>query len=71
MAHKDWCGRTCAECVLPCRLDESIPCSPDCPYLGKNGEMNHVECSDCGVYLIQKKDDFEDCNNWLSDWLFD
>lgn len=36
--HEEWCGKECGECKNPCALDESIPCSPDCENLGKNGE---------------------------------
>ena len=28
--HTDWCGRPCSECMKPCKLDENMPCSPDC-----------------------------------------
>lgn len=48
--HKDWCGRVCAECVHPCGLDESIPCSPDCPNLLPNGEPDPEMCKGCEVY---------------------
>ena len=45
--HKDWCGKTCADCAHPCSLDESMPCSPDCEHLGPNGETNCAECQEC------------------------
>ena len=45
--HKDWCGKPCYKCTKPCRLDESIPCSPDCEHLGANGEHTSPECQDC------------------------
>lgn len=45
--HKDWCGKTCADCAHPCFLDESIPCSPDCEHLGPNGETSCIECLAC------------------------
>ena len=74
MAHKDWCGRTCAECILPCSLDESLPCSPDCPYLGKNGETKNLECLSCGVFLFKNPDYEETSQNYhnlITKWLFD
>lgn len=45
--HKEWCGRACCDCDSPCRLDEEIPCSPDCEYLGANGETDHEQCKNC------------------------
>ena len=48
--HKDWCGKPCTDCAHPCSLDESIPCSPDCEYLGPNGERNHRECKTCDAW---------------------
>jgi len=37
MPHENWCGKPCADCQNPCRLDESIPCSPDCTELSADG----------------------------------
>ncbi len=34
MPHPNHCGKPCAECVIPCELDESTPCSPDCEGIG-------------------------------------
>lgn len=45
--HKDWCGKPCCDCENPCKLDEILPCSPDCECLGRNGEHLHPECQDC------------------------
>ena len=45
--HKDWCGKACSDCIHQCKLDESIPCSPDCEYLGLNGETICEECKKC------------------------
>lgn len=47
MPHKDWCGKPCAECASPCGLDESIPCSPDCPNLSEDGMPSGDECRGC------------------------
>ncbi len=45
--HRDWCGKSCCECEHPCKLDEEIPCSPDCDFLGENGETTHEACRSC------------------------
>ena len=37
--HKKWCGKDCSECQTSCALDESMPCSPDCEFLGKDGDV--------------------------------
>lgn len=48
MAHNDWCGKPCAVCEHPCKLDESMPCSPDCDNLGPNGELR-LDCVGCAA----------------------
>lgn len=45
--HKDWCGKPCCDCTNPCKLDEILPCSPDCEFLGKYGEHTSIECQKC------------------------
>jgi hypothetical protein len=57
MAHKDWCGNPCAECIDPCRLDESIPCSPDCEALSGDGTRNIELCesSGCDAVIITEQ----------------
>lgn len=50
MPHNEWCGFPCCECLTPCTLDQSIPCSPDCPNLAPNGDFTN-NCKDCDVYL--------------------
>jgi len=53
MAHRDWCGKNCSECASPCELDESIPCSPACAWLGEDGvPIDPKECkaSGCDAY---------------------
>ena len=52
--HKDWCGKSCCDCTKPCKLDESIPCSPDCEHLGANGEHTSPECQNCEALDSQK-----------------
>lgn len=52
--HKDWCGKPCCDCKNPCNLDESISCSPDCEFLGKNGEHMHHECQDCDALPLYR-----------------
>lgn len=53
--HKDWCGMPCCHCPSPCSLDESMPCSPDCEFLGENGETDCEECKRCDAMLLQKE----------------
>ena len=48
--HRLWCGKDCCLCDNPCELDKSIPCSPDCDFLGKDGEFTD-ECVDCDCYI--------------------
>ena len=48
MAHPEWCGKPCAECIQSCTLDESMSCSPDCPGLNpETGEPRSDICKDC------------------------
>ena len=47
MAHQEWCGLPCADCQNPCRLDESIPCSPDCELLKADGSVDLQLCAGC------------------------
>lgn len=63
MAHKDWCGKRCAECLHSCSLDESIPCSPDCSNLGLDG--NPIDPILCKVVGCDSMDD-DASNNDLS-----
>lgn len=48
MAHKDWCGKPCGECDTSCRLDESMPCSPNCEALNEDGSRNVEVCTAAG-----------------------
>ena len=50
MAHKDWCGKPCSECQNPCKLDYSLPCSPDCENLGQDGYPIEADCKGCDAY---------------------
>lgn len=50
MAHREWCGKPCSECKNPCRLDESIPCSPDCENLLPDGDPDPEKCKGCDAY---------------------
>lgn len=52
--RKDWCGKSCSDCKKTCQLDESITCSPDCEFLGKNGEHTHPECQDCDALPLYR-----------------
>jgi hypothetical protein len=58
MAHPEWCGKLCAECIQSCTLDESMSCSPDCPGLNpETGEPRSDICKDCDA--IHKELDLE------------
>jgi hypothetical protein len=46
MAHKDWCGKPCGECKKPCKLDEEIPCSPNCENLNNDGTRKIKSCQE-------------------------
>lgn len=54
--HKEWCKKCCADCTAPCKLDEELYCSPDCEFLGENGEMNAPECKNCDAYKAWRED---------------
>ncbi|MDR0287536.1 MAG: hypothetical protein LBI03_07535 [Clostridiales bacterium] len=56
--HKDWCGkRPCGECRTSCAVDESMPCSPDCERLDKNGIItDYRKCLESGCDVIQLKE---------------
>lgn len=55
MAHKDWCGKPCSECSAPCRLDQEIPCSPDCDGLNEDGSQNARLCIESGCDAFTRK----------------
>jgi hypothetical protein len=59
MPHNNWCGKPCGECENPCALDESMPCSPDCEVLNKDGTRNTKICIEnkCDVF----KDECGEC----------
>ena len=52
--HKEWCGKSCADCEAPCCLDEQIACSPDCEFLGPDGEHEHPECQNCDALPLYR-----------------
>ena len=52
MAHRDWCGLPCADCLNPCSLDQSIPCSPDCELLLSDGSRDTQKCKAAGCDVI-------------------
>lgn len=46
MALSGWCGGSCGnekKCA-DCRLDQSIPCSPNCENLTQDGIINLKKC---------------------------
>lgn len=57
MAHKMWCGKTCADCKKAmnndCQLDLSMPCAPDCELLGEDGypaDEEKCKAAGCDAY---------------------
>jgi len=52
--HRLWCGDKCCDCEKPCSLDESLPCNPDCPELGLNGERDSEACKTCDANIMNK-----------------
>ena len=52
--HKFWCGKACSECETPCKLDESIPCSPDCEFLNEDGSATASECQHCDALPLYR-----------------
>jgi len=48
MAHKGWCGKTCADCENRCPLSKKIPCRLDCENLSPDGEADIVKCHQDG-----------------------
>lgn len=54
--HKEWCGKKCENCRTSCSLDEELYCSPDCEFLGEDGEMNFQTCHDCDAWKALRED---------------
>lgn len=50
MAHAEWCGKPCCECINPCWIDQMLPCSPDCENLQPDGTADQEKCRGCEVY---------------------
>jgi len=55
LAHKNWCGKSCSDCKMSCRLDESIPCSPNCENLNKDGTRKEVKCKELGCDAYEEE----------------
>lgn len=53
MALKEHCGKNCSDCKNPCKLDETIPCSPDCENLTKDGKIKITKCLEDGCAEIR------------------
>ena len=54
-------ARACCDCQHPCRLDESIPCSPDCENLTDDGIVLLAQCIADGCDAVASLlPDFED-----------
>lgn len=52
MTHPEWCGENCSNCTKYCKLDEQIPCSPNCCNFDKNGNPQYLLCKDCDSYQM-------------------
>lgn len=45
MAIKGYCGlKKCCDCNTGCRLEQMIPCSPDCENLTMDGKIHIKRC---------------------------
>lgn len=54
MAHNLYCGNgKCSDCGKDCRIDEAIPCSPDCENLTGDGKIKVRECLKSGCDKIR------------------
>lgn len=54
MALKGYCKKSaCSDCKKPCRLDESIPCSPDCGNLTEDGKILIEKCLQAGCEEVK------------------
>ena len=65
MALREWCGNDCCECETSCGLDESIPCSPDCENLTRNGRIRVKKCIEDGCDAIKSVFNMEDTEEIL------
>ena len=57
--HRGWCGEKCSDCGKFCRLDEVIPCSPDCENLTENGYIKVQKCLESGCDEVRDVLDME------------
>lgn len=62
MALKQWCGKKCSEC-RGCKLDEMIPCSPDCENLTEDGKIKVKACLESGCEEVKYVLSAEDLND--------
>ncbi len=62
MALKQWCGKECSECK-GCKLDEMIPCSPDCENLTEDGKIKVKACLESGCEEVKYALCLEDLSN--------
>lgn len=53
-------NESCAECEDSCKIDESIPCSPDCENLNVIGTPYSLECLECDALTEEDKDKWAD-----------
>ena len=46
MLQREWCDNgQCSDCTAYCRLDESMPCSPDCENITEDGAFLIEKCT--------------------------
>lgn len=62
MAIRGYCGKKCGDCN-GCSLDETIPCSPDCENLTKDGKIHIRECLNSGCEEVKYIFDMVGCSN--------
>ena len=63
MAINGYCGkRSCCDCTSPCKLDQEIPCSPDCENL--DGQTIKIaECLKAGCEEVKYIFDMVGCSD--------
>ena len=63
MAIDGYCGKMkCCDCSSPCRLDEEIPCSPDCSNLDGQS-IKIAQCLKAGCEEVKHIFNMQDCSD--------
>ena len=64
MAVEGYCKKCrCADCRTFCRLDESMPCSPDCDNLTEDGKILIEKCLQDKCEEVKYIFNMEDCSD--------